>query len=77
MVFCRKQRKKLQKKAPLPGELSAKLTERLSQIWYDLSVSASPSHLPWEGRPWGTHSNGFPYEGKLSPEATDEVGAAA
>ena len=32
MVFCRKQRKKLQKKAPLPGELSAKLTERLSQI---------------------------------------------
>ena len=40
MVFCRKQRKKLQKKAPLPGELSAKLTERLSQIWYDLSVSA-------------------------------------
>ena len=33
-----------------------------------LSVSASPSHLPWEGRPWGTHSNGFPYEGKLSPK---------
>ena len=22
-------------------------------------------------------SNGFPYEGKLSPEATDEVGAVA
>ena len=34
-------------KAPLKGELSAaRLTERLSQIWHDLSVSASPSHLP-------------------------------
>ena len=33
-------------KAPLPGELSAKQTERLSQICRDLSVSASPSHLP-------------------------------
>ena len=30
--------------------LSPKVTERLLQIWYDLSVSASPSHLPWEGR---------------------------
>ena len=37
-------------KAPLPGELSAKLTERLHQICYDLSVSASPSHLPFQGR---------------------------
>ena len=27
-------------KAPLSGELSPKVTERLSQIWYDLSVSA-------------------------------------
>ena len=52
-------------------------TERLQQICGDLSVSASPSHLPWEGRPWGTHSNGFPYEGKLSPEATDEVDGVA
>ena len=67
----------LRGKAPLPGELSPKVTERLLHICGDLSVSASPSHLPWEGRPWGTHSNGFPYEGKLSPEATDEVGAAA
>ena len=57
--------------------LSPKVTERLLHICGDLSVSASPSHLPWEGRPWGTHSNGFPYEGKLSPEATDEVGAVA
>ena len=33
------------------GMLSAaRLTERLSQIWHDLSVSASPSHLPWKGR---------------------------
>ena len=46
--------------------LSPKVTERLLHICGDLSVSASPSHLPWEGRPWGTHSNGFPYEGKLS-----------
>ena len=37
-------------KAPLAGELSAKQTERLSQIRLNLSVSASPSHLPWEGR---------------------------
>ena len=36
----------LRGKAPLPGELSAKLTERLHQICHDLSVSASPSHLP-------------------------------
>ena len=53
--------------------LSPKVTERLLHICGDLSVSASPSHLPWEGRPWGTHSNGFPYEGKLSPQTTDEV----
>ena len=57
--------------------LSAKQTERLSQIRLNLSASAAPSHLPWEGRPWGTHSNGFPYEGKLSPEATDEVDSAS
>ena len=31
-------------------ELSAKLTERLHQICHDLSVSASPSHLPFQGR---------------------------
>ena len=48
------------------GMLSPKVTERLLQICGDLSVSASPSHLPGEGRPWGTHSNAFPYEGKLS-----------
>ena len=34
------------------GMLSAKQTERLSQIRLDLSVSASPSHLPWKGRLW-------------------------
>ena len=32
------------------GMLAPKVTERLLQIWYDLSVSAPPSHLPWEGR---------------------------
>ena len=59
-------------------ELSPKVTERLLQICGDLSVSASPSHLPWEGRPWGAHSNGFPYEGKLSAgRLTDEVDSAA
>ena len=40
----------LRGKAPLPGELSAKLTERLHQICHDLSVSALPSHLPFQGR---------------------------
>ena len=40
----------LRGKAPLPGELSAKLTERLHQICHTLSVSASPSHLPFQGR---------------------------
>ena len=38
-------------KAPLKGELAAaRLTERWMQICCNLSVSASPSHLPWEGR---------------------------
>ena len=36
----------LRGKAPLSGELSPKVTERLLQICGDLSVSASPSHLP-------------------------------
>ena len=36
----------LRGKAPLPGELSAKLTERLPQICCDLSVTAPPCHLP-------------------------------
>ena len=31
--------------------LSPKVTERLLQICGDLSVSASPSHLPFQGRP--------------------------
>ena len=35
------------------GMLSAKQTERLSQIRLNLSVPASPSHLPWKGRLWG------------------------
>ena len=43
----------LRGKAPLPGELSAKLTERLHQICHDLSVSASPSHLLWGGEALG------------------------
>ena len=30
--------------------VSRRLTERLSQICSDLSVSALPSRLPWKGR---------------------------
>ena len=62
---------------PLAGELSAEQTERLLQIRLNLSVSASPSHLPWKGRPRRCAPQGFLYEGKLSPEATDEVDSAA
>ena len=51
-------------KAPLAGELSAKQTERLDQICHNLSVSASPSHLPWEGRLWTAPS---PHRGRLFP----------
>ena len=50
------------------GMLSPKVTERLSQICCDLSVSASPSHLPWKGRLGDRACQGFPYEGKLSPQ---------
>ena len=46
------------------GMLSPKVTERLSQICCDLSVSASPSHLPWKGRLWDRACQGFPYEEK-------------
>ena len=45
------------------GMLSPKVTERLLHICGDLSASASPSHLPWEGRPWGTHSKASPMRG--------------
>ena len=61
-------------KAPLAGELSPKVTERLSQIWHDLSVSASPSHLPWKGRLWTSASYGFPYEGKALKRKASRVG---
>ena len=56
----------LRGKAPLPGELSAKLTERLHQICHDLSVSASPSHLPWKGRLWvcAAKAKSLPHSGK-------------
>ena len=48
--------------------VSRRLTERSPQICSSLSVSVSPSHLPWKGRLWAAHANGFPYEGKLSPQ---------
>ena len=64
-------------KAPLAGELSAKQTERLSQIRLNLSVSAPPSHLPWKGRLWDCALQGFPYEGKAegSGELTGRAAA--
>ena len=37
-------------RGPCRGAVSRRLTERLYQISRDLSVSASPSHLPWKGR---------------------------
>ena len=36
----------------------------LLQIRLNLSVSASPSHLPWKGRLWGCALQGFSYAGK-------------
>ena len=75
LLFCTHQRLPFQ--GPIPpirgkcpegtkgvGMLSPKVTERLSQICCDLSVSASPSHLPWKGRLWDRACQGFPYEGK-------------
>ena len=60
--------------APLAGELSAEQTERLLQIRLNLSVSASPSHLPWKGRLWTSASYGFPYEGKALKRKASRVG---
>ena len=54
--------------------VSRRLTERLLQIWYDLSVSAFRRATSPERGGFGfSHRHGFPYEGKLSPQATDEV----
>ena len=46
------------------GMLSVKQTERSLQIWYDLSVSAAPSHLPWKGRLWNCASLWLPLVGE-------------
>ena len=54
-------------KAPLKGELAAaRLTERWMQICCNLSVSASPSHLPWKGRLWvcAAKAKSLPHPGK-------------
>ena len=49
------------------GMLSPKVTERLLQIWYDLSVSAAPSHLPLEGEALELRfSMASPRRGRLS-----------
>ena len=56
------------------GMLSAKLTERLLHICGDLSVSAFRRATSPERGGFGfSHRHGFPNEGKLSPQATDEV----
>ena len=84
LLFCTHQRLPFQ--GPIPpirgkcpegtkgvGTLSPKVTERLSQIWYDLSVSAFRRATSPERGGFGfPHRHGFPYEGKLSPQATDE-----
>ena len=54
---------------------SRRLTERLYQICSDLSVSASPSHLPWKGRLGICAPQGFPYEGKPGMPPAVQKGA--
>ncbi len=54
---------------------SRRLTERLYQICSDLSVSASPSHLPWKGRLGICAPQGFPYEGKAGMPPAVQKGA--
>ena len=52
------------------GMLSAKQTERLSQIRLNLSVSAAPSHLPWKGRRNGSaRTQDSPCQGELARSA--------
>ena len=41
----------------------------LVRIWLEARAEQSPA-------PYSMHPSGFPYEGKLSPEATDEVDSA-
>ena len=43
----------------------------------DITFSRGPCRCGAEPRPYSMHPSGFPYEGKLSPEATDEVDIAA
>ena len=61
--------------SPYRGAGSRKLTERLYQICSDLSVSASPSHLPWKGRLGICAPQGFPYEGKAGMPPAVQKGA--
>ena len=56
-------------KAPLKGELAAaRLTERWMQICCNLSVSASPSHLPFQGRLWTACGLFYPAEACFFPD---------
>ena len=55
--------------------LISRLRRQLPLIGEADMLSSEVQHL--KKKKDNTHSNGFPYEGKLSPEATDEVGAAA
>ena len=43
----------------------------------DITFSRGPCRGGAEPRPYSMHPSGFLYEGKLSPEATDEVDSAA
>ena len=43
----------------------------------DITFSRGPCSCGAEPRTYSMHPSGFPYEGKLSPEATDEVDSAA
>ena len=54
--------------SPCRGAVSRKLTERLYQISRDLSVSASPSHLPFQGRLWTACGLFYPAEACFFPD---------
>ena len=50
-------------------------TEGAVEILMDVPFLRGPCRGGAEPRPYRVHSNGFPYEGKLPPEAADEVGS--
>ena len=54
--------------SPCRGAVSRRLTEGLYQISRDLSVSASPSHLPFQGRLWTVCGLFYPAEACFFPD---------